>query len=717
MGSNSYMYRVVEEEEEEENEFFDTREEISALSDLCLGSPSHHESIVVDESMYKVWTSSPDSVRERRARFMRCMGLDTCRESVELDVGRMTSNGGVVLRSSVSENIYSDSTCSASRPRTSDAIALGESFEFKIKNLDNGSKSAVEQYSQDGTLRGLHEVGSGRSSTQDEFDRNFCPSPSFAQKLNQRDDKVRNANKLGRSRKFGWLRRLGAVACVVDRQEEETGLSTSDSERSTSSRSRRVKVHRCKKQSKEFSALYKEQDISAHDGAILTMKFSPDGEFLASGGEDGVVRVWKVMECERRDEGDALEYDASCIYFKVNHSSELVPLYAANKEKVKLRSMRRTPDSACVVVPPEVFQILEKPVQEFHGHGGDVLDLSWSNDKYLLSSSVDKTVRLWRVGCSSCLSVFVHNCYVTCVQFNPINEKYFISGSIDGKIRIWELSQHRVVDWTDIRDMVSAVCYHPDGKAIVVGSTTGDCRFYDVSDNVLELEVQISLQGKKKTSDKRITGFQYCPSDHRKLMVTSADSQVRILDGIDVVSKFKGFVNAGSQISASFTLDGRHIISASEDSNVCVWTHDTNDSSISNHVKTSKSCEQFISSHASVAIPWHGQALRGPAPEVIHENHGDTSSNNNTVSLSPAGSFTLSNDLCSEFLPKGSVTWPEEKLPSISPSTAATLPRSQFKFLKTSCWNSSHAWGQVIVTAGWDGRIRTFQNYGLPVNH
>ncbi|RWR73040.1 2-deoxy-glucose resistant protein 2 [Cinnamomum micranthum f. kanehirae] len=51
------------------------------------------------------------------------------------------------------------------------------------------------------------------------------------------------------------------------------------------------------------------------------------------------------------------------------------------------------------------FRISEKPIHEFHGHCGNVLDLSWSSKKHLLSSSEDKTVRLWQVGCSRCLRV------------------------------------------------------------------------------------------------------------------------------------------------------------------------------------------------------------------------------------------------------------------------------------------------------------------------
>lgn len=70
---------------------------------------------------------------------------------------------------------------------------------------------------------------------------------------------------------------------------------------------------------------------------------------------------------------------------------------------------------------------------------------------------------------------------VTCVQFNPSDERYFVSGSIDGKVRIWDTFGCQVVDWIDAKDIVSAVCYQPDGKGIVVGCFSGTCRFYSIS--------------------------------------------------------------------------------------------------------------------------------------------------------------------------------------------------------------------------------------------
>lgn len=53
---------------------------------------------------------------------------------------------------------------------------------------------------------------------------------------------------------------------------------------------------------------------------------------------------------------------------------------------------------------------------------------------------------------------------VTSVSFNPVDENFFISGSIDGKVRIWEVLYGKVVDYINMREIVSAVTYQSDGK-------------------------------------------------------------------------------------------------------------------------------------------------------------------------------------------------------------------------------------------------------------
>lgn len=78
----------------------------------------------------------------------------------------------------------------------------------------------------------------------------------------------------------------------------------------------------------------------------------------------------------------------------------------------------------------------------------------WS---YLAASKVFTFIYKFELTFFSCFTV-------TCVQFNLADENLFISGSIDGKIRVWDITRSSVVDWVDIRDIVTAVCYRPGGK-------------------------------------------------------------------------------------------------------------------------------------------------------------------------------------------------------------------------------------------------------------
>ncbi|XP_076917037.1 putative WD repeat-containing protein C3H5.08c [Bidens hawaiensis] len=548
------------------------------------------------------------------------------------------------------------------------AVLRTSPLNQQISSNDNFICTSSQQQQQEGCDSFIHK------------ENNNNASPPLVQKLVETQIKVAGTVARTMSRvRSQCLTRLRSFTCLVHAQD-----ALKDSLRT---RVQRVKVRQIKKTLKELSAVFIGQDIQAHQGSILTMKFSQNGHYLATAGEDGVVRVWQVVEDDRSNDKDIPDIDPSCIYFTVNHHSHLTPLMTEEQKQSTLKNLRKTADSACVIVPSKVFRIQEKPVHELHGHTGEVLDLSWSRDNLLLSSSVDETVRLWRVGSELCLKVFSHSNYVTCVQFNPVDDNYFISGSIDGKVRIWSISSSQVVDWTDIREIITAVTYNPDGKGGIIGSMTGCCRFFSFSDYHFQVEASVCLNSKKKSPCKRIIGFQFCPQDASKVMVTCSDSYVRILQGTNVIGKYKG---QGNQLCASFTSNGKHIVSACEDSNIYVWNCSNEKESLVNEEKTVKSSECF-SSDASVVVPWSG--LKG-GPLNIQDTLPNSSS---SPSYRQDQSFI-------EPIPKGSATWPEEKLGS----------SSHYKFLK-SCWQKCDSWGLVIVAAGWDGHIRSFLNYGLPV--
>lgn len=717
--------------EEEGDRFFDTREEFSdSASDGSVDFRSSNGVVDGDSDSfgYGLWIKNPQSVNERRDKFLKWMNLDmdqnritseepesgdVCCDKIKIETDRATENSGAVLRNSVSEDRVSSIQCSMSFRSNGEELLEGgirkDNLPCKIKNLDDGTEFVVDKLGGNGMHGKPREVGSNRVVSMEEFQRTIGLSPLVQQHLQREVEEVSNSVDMKKKVKRGWLRRLGAVACVRDRQGEAGSTHAT-----VGAKTRRVRVHPYRKRSKELSSLYKGREFAAHRGPILTMKFSLDGHYLASGGEDGIVRVWKIIEDGSSKEVDIQDIDPSSVYFTRN-DSELTPLDVDKEKRGKKKRLKRSSDSTCVIIPPKVFRILEEPLHEFQGHSGDILDLSWSKKGYLLSSSTDKTVRLWQVGQEQCLRVFYHNDYVTCVDFNPVDDNYFISGSIDGKVRIWEVHRHKVVDWTDIRDIVTAVCYRPDGKGGIVGSMVGNCCFYDIIDNHLQVDAQIYLQGKKKLPGKRITGFQFSPSDPTKVMVASADSLVRILCGADVICKFRGVRNVGSHTSTSFTADGKHIVSASEDSNVHLWDYNNQDRA-SSRAKDIWSCESFLSHNATIAIPWCGMKTTTetcPSPTLTTSLPGFE--NGQEMASSP-DCFSAAREFLLESLPRGSATWPEEKLPDSS-SFSPSMRRSEYKFLKSACQNtasSPHTWGLVIVTAGWDGWIRTYHNYGLP---
>ncbi|KAG8386297.1 hypothetical protein BUALT_Bualt03G0134400 [Buddleja alternifolia] len=502
----------------------------------------------------------------------------------------------------------------------------------------------------------------------------------------------------------------------------------------------RVEVMRHGKPVKELTALYKTQEIQAHNGSIWTIRFSLDGMYLASAGEDCVIHVRRVVEMERK--GDLCSDSSEDLNFNIGILANGLP---EKKRRGKSSISGKSGSIERIFVPETVFALSENPICSFEGHLADVQDLSWSKSQQLLSSSMDKTVRLWDLSTKTCLKIFLHCDYgpgnveannlpmlreqlsstklryngVTCIQFNPVDDRYFISGSIDAKVRIWSIPDHQVVDWIDLHEIITATCYTPDGQGAFVGSYVGSCHIYETSDNMLRKISQIILPNRKK-----ITGLQFASGSTSEVLMTSADSKIRLIDGLDCTHRFRGFRNTNSQISASLTSNRKHIVSASEDSHVYVWRHEGK--SRPNRRKgaiVTQSCEFFHCQDVSVAIPWPGLLDTSGGADHFEEVSTDnrptspTEETNGNDSLPLASTSTLNGTLSgatsnNHHSNRISITWPVEKLMS---AIKNRNPRVSLDFSNGLDQSKSPAWGMVIVAAGLRGEIRTFQNFGLPI--
>uniref|UniRef100_G3MRY0 CAF1B/HIR1 beta-propeller domain-containing protein n=1 Tax=Amblyomma maculatum TaxID=34609 RepID=G3MRY0_AMBMU len=161
-----------------------------------------------------------------------------------------------------------------------------------------------------------------------------------------------------------------------------------------------VIVHHNGETSLEFRA-----DLNRHTKTVNTVRFSHNGELLASGDDDANVIIWKQVEKSRGVEETSGDLYDECI---------------ENKEHWIAHKVLR-------------------------GHIDDVCDICWSPDNtLLLSGSVDNSAIVWNVEKAKKVSLLNENKgFVQGVAWDP-RDSYFATLSSDRSLRVFKVSNKKV---------------------------------------------------------------------------------------------------------------------------------------------------------------------------------------------------------------------------------------------------------------------------------
>ncbi|XP_058807831.1 WD repeat-containing protein 44 [Phymastichus coffea] len=321
----------------------------------------------------------------------------------------------------------------------------------------------------------------------------------------------------------------------------------------------------------EFYGLQHVQDLSGeHVGAVWCMKFSACGRLLATAGQDRVLRIWVLR--------DAFPY---FLDMRTKYNAEKVSPTPSQESLVSQQSMEDPHAMVNIAGETEGSKLgpfMPKPFCTYTGHTSDLLDISWSKNYFVLSSSMDKTVRLWHISRKECLCCFQHIDFVTAIAFHPKDDRYFLSGSLDGKLRLWNIPDKKVAVWNEVdgqTKLITAANFCQDGKFAVVGSYDGRCIFYITDQLKYHTQIHVRSTRGKNSTGRKISGIEPMPGEE-KILVTSNDSRIRLYDlrDLNLSCKYKGYVNVSSQIKANFSPDGQYIVSGSENQCIYIWkTH------------------------------------------------------------------------------------------------------------------------------------------------
>jgi WD40 repeat protein len=295
-----------------------------------------------------------------------------------------------------------------------------------------------------------------------------------------------------------------------------------------------------------------------HSGGAYCLAVSKDSGLLAVGGGDGQVRLWNMSADPPKDKG----------LLKVS-STPLLGLSLAPNGKTFVAGGS---DSRVYL-----WDLTSDPPKELNGgsgHSGVIRSVLYSpSGKLIASAGDDKFIRLWTVNAQHRMTEKAKvetPAAVQCLAFHPTDDKVFVSGGADGTIRLWQAGE-KLTQKAELKTKhgaVHAIAISASGKTLAAAFSGGTVRTWAFGTKLAQAEKAI-LEGHKAAA----TAVAFAP-DGTLIATGSADWTVRLWPGVSGI-KPRDKTIAKGHLSHVYTVafhpDGAGLASGSYDASVRQW--------------------------------------------------------------------------------------------------------------------------------------------------
>ncbi len=165
--------------------------------------------------------------------------------------------------------------------------------------------------------------------------------------------------------------------------------------------------------------LDKRLEWSAHDGTIYDITLSPDGEKLATGGEDKLIRLWDLVDGKQLKQIEAHSAPVMSLAFKPDGTA--IASGAADQE-LKIWDIKTREQKNLVI-----------------GHPGNIASIVWpANNAELITASDDGALRLCSESSKSPLKTWAKAADLIYSLDVTTDAKRFFGGSEKGQVYEWD---------------------------------------------------------------------------------------------------------------------------------------------------------------------------------------------------------------------------------------------------------------------------------------
>lgn len=149
-----------------------------------------------------------------------------------------------------------------------------------------------------------------------------------------------------------------------------------------------------------------EKDLEAHRGSIIAIKWSNDNSTLATGGEDGLIKIWSRVGMLR-----STIVASSLPIYGLSWSPDSNNLSYVNSQNIVIKSL--SPQSKTI---------------EWIAHEGIIVSINWSTiNNFILSAGEDGRVKMWDNTGRLLFASSQHTSALTSVLWSPDGEHFAVS--------------------------------------------------------------------------------------------------------------------------------------------------------------------------------------------------------------------------------------------------------------------------------------------------
>ncbi|CAD5909305.1 nSTAND1 domain-containing NTPase [Planktothrix agardhii] len=293
------------------------------------------------------------------------------------------------------------------------------------------------------------------------------------------------------------------------------------------------------------------QELSGHQDAVMSVNFSPDGDMIATASLDKTVRLWQKKQGKLWEETVESRLQYSTAVHSVSFSKNGEIAIGLADGSIDLRKANGT------------------QITTLKGHNDTVRSVSFSpNGQTLATASADQTVILWRKQNNQTWSrlktTLKHDHEVFSVSFSPDGQT-LASASLDGTIKLWNSNGIRKCSAFKGHNYgVLTVAFSPDSQILASAGEDYTIKLWNLKcQNIKSI----------KAHNGRINGIYFNPQLNENILASvSNDKFVKIWQLNNAqITQIKGYQYAVRNVEFSPVNEQILVTTNGDEPEVKIW--------------------------------------------------------------------------------------------------------------------------------------------------